>query len=235
MHSFSELQQRMSYTYRDPGLLERALTHRSFANENRLTDHNERMEFLGDAVLTLAVSEQLMAAWPQAPEGELSRWRAAIVSERSLSCLAREIGLGTYLRLGKGEEQTGGRDKDSLLADAFEALVASLYLDGGMGAASLFLERLFRSAVVAAGGAGMISDYKTALQELCQERLKVLPEYRVVSQSGPDHRKEFTVELTIKGETAGRGSGRSKKEAEQRAAKEAIEMFGDQETGDDRR
>jgi ribonuclease-3 len=225
MHPVGEFQQRLSYAYRDPGLLERALTHRSYANENRLSDHNERMEFLGDAVLNLIVSEQLMSAMPQAPEGELSRARAAMVSEVSLARLAREIGIGAFLRLGKGEELTGGRDKDSLLADSFEALVASLYLDGGMAVASLFIGRLFRDSIRAAGGSGSISDFKTALQELCQERLKVLPEYRVVSQSGPDHQKEFTVELAIKGDVAGRGTGKSKKEAEQRAAKEALEKF----------
>jgi ribonuclease-3 len=221
----SGLQQRLSYTYRDPELLERALTHKSFANENRLSDHNERMEFLGDAVLTLVVSERLMSAWPQAPEGDLSRFRAALVSEPSLAAVAREIGLGGFLLLGKGEEQTGGRDKDSLLANSLEALIASLYLDGGISAAAAVIDRFFLDAVRRADAAGSASDFKTMLQELCQERMKVLPEYLVVSQSGPDHRKQFTVELRVRGEVFGAGTGRSKKEAEQRAAKEALEKL----------
>jgi ribonuclease-3 len=215
----------LSYSYRDPGLLERALTHRSFANESRTTEHNERMEFLGDAVLNLIVSERLMEARPQAPEGELSRHRASIVSEPSLAAVARDLGLGAYLRLGRGEELTGGRNKDSLLANSFEALIASLYLDGGLAAAATLIEQYFRNALLNAGGAGMVTDFKTTLQERCQERMKVLPEYRVVSQSGPDHQKEFTVELRIKGDLFGRGMGRSKKEAEQRAAEEALEKL----------
>lgn len=234
MRPGSELQQRLSYTFRDPGLLERALTHKSFANERRLAQHNERMEFLGDAVLNLIVSEQLMTSRPEAAEGELSRIRAAIVSEPSLAAVARALGLGLFLRLGKGEELTGGRDKDSLLADSLEALVASLYLDGGIGAAAAFIDRHFRDTVRTASSSGSVSDYKTALQELCQDRLKVLPEYQVVSQAGPDHQKEFTVELSVKGEVAGRGTGRSKKEAEQRAAKEALERFRSPGSGDRR-
>ena len=228
MPPLSELQQRLSYSYRDPGLLERALTHRSFSNETRTTEHNERMEFLGDAVLTLIVSERLMEAHPQAPEGELSRHRASIVSEASLAAVARDLGLGAYLRLGRGEELTGGRNKDSLLANSLEALIASLYLDGGMTAAGALIERFFRAALLTAGGAGVVTDFKTTLQERCQERMKVLPEYRVVSQSGPDHQKEFTVELLIKGQLFGQGTGRSKKEAEQRAAEEALEKLQSQ-------
>lgn len=228
MPTLSELQQRLSYTYRDPGLLERALTHRSFANENRTSEHNERMEFLGDAVLNLIVSERLMKARPLAPEGELSRLRASIVSEPSLAAVARDLGLGAYLRLGRGEEQTGGRNKDSLLANCFEALIASLYLDGGITAVAGFIGRHFRDALQSSGGIVPVTDFKTALQELCQERMKVLPEYRVVSQSGPDHQKEFAVELCIKGEHFGQGTGRSKKEAEQRAAEEALEKLRSQ-------
>ncbi len=221
----SELQQRIAFTYRDPRLLERALTHRSYANENRLAEHNERMEFLGDSVLNLVVSELLMSALPGAPEGELSRLRAAVVSEPSLAIVARQIGLGEFLCLGKGEEQTGGRDKDSLLANGLEALVASLYLDGGIGPAGAFVARFFKDPIDRVQAAGGTADHKTAIQELFQERLKTLPDYRVVSEAGPDHRKEFTVELTVRGEVFGRGTGRSKKEAEQRAAKEALEKL----------
>lgn len=226
MRPISELQQQIAFTYRDPRLLERALTHKSYANENRLTEHNERMEFLGDSVLNLVVSELLMNALPGASEGELSRIRAAVVSEPSLAAVAREIGLGEFLLVGRGEEQTGGRDKDSLLADSLEALVASLYLDGGIDRASDFITRFFRGTIGRVRTAGGTEDHKTGLQELCQERLKTLPEYRVVSESGPDHRKEFTVELSIRGEVCGRGTGRNKKEAEQRAANEALEKLG---------
>jgi ribonuclease III len=225
MRPFSELQQQIAFTYRDPHLLERALTHKSYANENRLSEHNERMEFLGDSVLSLVVSELLMNALPGASEGELSRIRAAVVSEPSLAAVAREIGLGEYLLVGRGEEQTGGRDKDSLLADSLEALVASLYLDSGIEQAGAFITRFFRDRIDRAQTAGGTADHKTELQELCQERLKTLPEYRVVSESGPDHRKEFTVELSIRGEVYGLGIGRNKKEAEQRAAKEALEKL----------
>jgi ribonuclease-3 len=225
MRPVSELQQQIAFTYRDPRLLERALTHKSYANENRLTEHNERMEFLGDSVLNLVVSELLMNALPEASEGDLSRIRAAVVSEPSLAAVAREIGLGEFLLVGRGEEQTGGRDKDSLLADSLEALVASLYLDGGIDRASDFITRFFSGTIGRVRTAGGTEDHKTGLQELCQERLKTLPEYRVVSESGPDHRKEFTVELSILGEVCGRGTGRNKKEAEQRAAKEALEKL----------
>jgi ribonuclease-3 len=226
MRPATELQQRISYSFREAGLLERALTHKSFANENRLSENNERMEFLGDAVLGLVVSEQLMAAWPRASEGDLSRFRAGVVSEQSLSLVARAIDLGAFLRLGRGEEQTGGRNKDSLLANALEALVASLYLDGGIGEATRFVRRHFAERFSIVQAAGGMTDHKTALQELCQERLKVLPEYRITSEEGPDHEKQFTVELTVRGEPVGRGTGRSKKEAEQMAAKEALERLG---------
>lgn len=232
MRPSAELQQRISYVFVDPRLLERALTHRSYANEHRLAEHNERLEFLGDSVLNLVISQRLMEDWPRSPEGELSRLRAAAVSEPSLAEVARSIGLGDFLLLGKGEEQTGGRSKDSLLANALEALVASLYLDGGLPQAASFIERSFRDIVERVGGSGGTSDYKTEFQERCQEMLKTLPEYRVVSESGPDHRKEFDVELTVRGEVLGRGAGRSKKEAEQKAARAALERLGGQERDD---
>ncbi|MDA8100439.1 MAG: ribonuclease III [Nitrospiraceae bacterium] len=231
MRPAPELQQRISHSFRDLQLLERALTHKSYANENKLAEHNERMEFLGDAVLNLVVSQLLMAALPRAPEGELSRLRAMIVSEPSLAAVARDLGLGDYLLLGKGEEQSGGRRKDSLLANTLEALVASIYLDSGLGAASSFIERNFRQTFDRVHSAGSLTDYKTALQELSQDRLKTLPEYRLTSQSGPDHQKEFTVELLIRGEVFGCGTGKSKKEAEQRAAREAYDKLRGQEPG----
>jgi ribonuclease III len=225
MRSLAEIQERIGCTYRNPELLERALTHKSYANENRLPYHNERMEFLGDAVLNLAVSEHLMKTCPDSTEGDLSRLRAAMVSEPALAAVAREIGLGEYLLLGKGEEQTGGRDKGSLLADCLEAVIASVYLDAGQQQANAFILRFFEDLIKKTCTAGGTVDYKTELQELCQERLKTLPEYHVSSETGPDHQKQFEVELSIKGTLYGRGIGRSKKEAEQRAAKEALEKL----------
>ncbi len=221
----ADLQERIGYTFKNPLLLQHALTHKSYANENRLSYHNERMEFLGDAVLSLVVSEYLMTTCPDSTEGDLSRLRAAIVSESSLAAIAREIGLGDYLLLGRGEEQTGGRNKDSLLADCLEALIASLYLDTGKEQAGSLILRFFEGLVKKTCAARGTFDYKTDLQELCQERLKLLPEYRIAAETGPDHQKQFEVELTIKGRVYGRGAGRSKKEAEQRAAKEALEKL----------
>ena len=223
MRPAGELQQRISYDFGNTVLLERALTHKSFANENRLSEHNERMEFLGDAVLNLVVSEILMQMRPLSPEGELSRLRALVVSEQSLATIARSIGIGEFLRLGRGEDQTGGRDKDSLLADSLEALIASLYLDNGLTPAAAFVNRFFHDSLSNAVAAGKGADAKTDFQELCQERMKTLPEYRVITESGPDHQKQFTIELAVKGVVYGRGIGKSKKEAEQRAAREALE------------
>jgi ribonuclease-3 len=225
MPSHSDIEQRIVHEFRDRGLLERSLTHKSFANENRVSAHNERLEFLGDAVLSLVVSEYLMKTCPDSNEGDLSRLRAAVVSEPALALVAREIGLGPYLLLGKGEEQTGGRGKDSLLANCLEALIAAIYLDAGSREVEAFVIRFFKDPIEKTCTARGSLDYKTEVQELCQERLKQLPEYRLVSESGPDHQKQFSVELVIKSEVYGRGIGRSKKEAEQKAAKEALERF----------
>jgi ribonuclease III len=219
------MQHRISHWFKDQELLERALTHKSFANENRGPAHNERLEFLGDAVLGLVISEYLMKNCPDSNEGDLSRLRAAVVSEPALASIAREIGLGSYLLLGRGEEQTGGRDKDSLLANCLEALIASIYLDAGNAAVEAFVIRFFDETIKKTCTYRGTLDYKTELQELCQERLKQLPEYRIVSETGPDHQKQFTVELSAKGEVYGHGTGKSKKEAEQRAAKEALEKL----------
>jgi ribonuclease-3 len=231
MRTLTDLQQNISYTFKEPQLLERALTHKSFANENRVPYHNERMEFLGDAVLSLIVSEHLVKTCPDSTEGDLSRLRAAVVSEPALAVIGRTLELGAYLLLGKGEEQTGGRDKDSLLADALEALIAALYLDAGKDAAEAFILRFFEGVINRTCTARTSLDYKTALQERCQEHLKQLPEYRVVSETGPDHQKQFDVELLVKGQAYGRGTGKSKKEAEQKAAKEALERLSSQEPG----
>lgn len=234
MHTLADFQHSISYTFKDPQLLERALTHKSFANENKVPYHNERMEFLGDAVLSLIVSEHLMRTCPDSTEGDLSRLRAAIVSEPALAVIGRTLALGSYLLLGKGEEQTGGRDKDSLLADALEALIAALYLDAGKDTAEAFILRFFEDVIKRTCASRTTLDYKTALQERCQERLKQLPEYRVVSEAGPDHQKQFDVELLVRGQVYGRGTGKSKKEAEQKAAKEALEKLRSQEPEDRR-
>lgn len=228
MPSLDELQERIGHRFRDSSLLERSLTHKSYANENKVPSHNERMEFLGDSVLNLIVSEYLMNACPASNEGDLSRLRAAIVSEPALAFVAREIGLGPFILLGRGEEQTGGRDKDSLLADCLEALTASVYLDAGKDLAQAFILRFFEEGIKRTCTSGGSFDYKTRLQELCQERLKQLPDYRIASETGPDHQKEFTVEVLVKGALCGTGTGRSKKEAEQRAAKEALQRVNEE-------
>ncbi len=201
-----------------------ALTHKSFVNEHRagsLRD-NERLEFLGDAVIDLAVSHRLMERFPEAREGELSKMRAAVVDEAGLAGMARELGLGTLLRLGRGEELTGGREKSSLLADAMEAVVAALYLEGGLPPVLALIDRFLGEAFARAAAGTLDRDYKTQLQELAQSRLRAAPRYRVVAEHGPDHSKVFDVELELRGEVVGRGAGRSKKDAEQAAAKLAL-------------
>jgi ribonuclease-3 len=225
MPAQGDIQLRISYAFKNKELLERALTHKSYANENKVLAHNERMEFLGDAVLNLVVSEYLMKTCPDSNEGDLSRLRAAIVSEPALAEVARSIGLGAYLLLGKGEDLTGGRNKDSLLANSLEALIAAVYLDGRTEPTETFILHFFDDSIKKACAQRVTLDYKTELQELCQDRLKQLPEYRVISETGPDHQKQFQVELVLKGEVCGRGAGKSKKEAEQRAAKEALGRF----------
>ncbi len=227
MQHLPDLQQRIAYTFSNPDMLERALTHKSYANENKVPYHNERMEFLGDSVLNLIVSEYLMRSCPASTEGDLSRLRAAVVSEPALASIARVIGLGGYILLGRGEEQTGGRDKDSLLANWLEALIASIYLDTGKDSAEAFVIRFFEDVMKKTCASRITLDYKTELQELCQERLRQLPEYRIVSETGPDHQKQFEVEAWVNGRLSGRGAGRSKKEAEQKAAKEALERLSE--------
>ena len=204
-----------------------AITHKSFVNEHRgegLCD-NERLEFLGDAVLDLAVSHRLMEQFPSAREGELSKIRAAVVDESGLAAIARVLELGPLLRLGRGEELTGGREKSSLLADAVEAVVAALYLGGGLGPVLALINRFLGEAFARAAAGTLDRDYKTQLQELAQSRLRVSPRYRVVAEHGPDHSKVFDVELELRGEVVGKGAGRSKKDAEQAAAKLGLEAM----------
>jgi ribonuclease-3 len=219
------LEARLGLPFADRALALAALTHKSYVNEHRgeaLTD-NERLEFLGDAVIDLAVSHRLMARFPSAREGDLSKMRAAVVDETGLSEMARAIDLGALLRLGRGEELTGGRAKASLLADAMEAVIAALFLGSGLDPVLALVDRFLDHAFRRAESGTLDRDFKTQLQELAQSRFRATPRYRVVAEHGPDHSKTFEIELELKGEALGRGKGRSKKDAEQAAAKLALD------------
>jgi ribonuclease-3 len=226
---FEELQERVGYRFRDRGLLEHALTHRSRAAEDASggVADNESLEFLGDAVLGLVVAELLFRRYPEYDEGQKSKIKASVVSTQALARRAEHIQLGDHLLLGRGEEKTGGRFKQALLADGFEALIAAMYLDGGLPAAAGFLERELADAIASGAGEAVVGqDYKSALQERLQALGRPLPEYRVAAESGPDHRKEFTIEVVVEGEVLGTASGKAKKEAEQEAARLALERVG---------
>lgn len=204
----------------DPLLLERALTHRSYAYEHGGLPHNERLEFLGDSVLGLVITESLFRTFPDLPEGRLAKLRASVVNMRALADVARAIpggGIGPHLRLGRGEESTGGRDKASILADTLEALLGAIYLQHGLGPASEAIHRLFDPMLASVSQRGAALDWKTSLQELTAALSLGAPDY-VISSEGPDHDKSFTAAARVAGETFGAGEGRSKKEAEQRAA-----------------
>jgi ribonuclease-3 len=219
---FGELEAMLGYSFRDRALLEQALRHASWCNEHAAAklEDNERFEFLGDAVLDLVVGHKLMTRFPQLKEGELSVTRAQVVSEAGLSEVAAQLGIGQWLVLGKGEEKSGGRTKPSILADAFEALLAAVYLDGGFVAAVEIVERLLAQRIETVEFKGFF-DFKTRLQETAQARLKSTPTYRVVQEIGPDHDKRFVVAVTIADDEWARAVGKSKKEAEQMAAAEA--------------
>lgn len=217
--------ERLGYRFGTPDMLARAMTHRSVGGEST---NNETLEFLGDAVLALAIAELLMRRHPAAREGDLSKLRAGLVNAPVLAAKARALALNDWLRLGKGEEKTGGRDKESILAAAYEALLGAIFLDGGYGAVRDAIERQF-AAELEAGAAAGASDYKTRLQELTQRRFRVSPVYQLIEESGPDHAKCFTVELSIEGQVRGRGVGASKKAAEQAAAMQALVALGGSE------
>lgn len=225
--TLKEFEKKLGYKFKKRIHLKRALMHKSFANENRYphTDHNERYEFLGDAVLELAISSILIEKFSDQPEGELSKFRAAVVNEAQLAELAREMGLGEYLYLGKGEDQTGGRNKPSLLSDAFEAVLGAVFLDRGYKKAYDVVRRHFIKALEETGGVGYVKDYKTRLQEVSQGRFKSIPRYKMVGEEGPDHNKTFEVNIIINNEVYGVGTGSSKKSAEQQAAKQALEKL----------
>lgn len=222
---YSPLEQRLAHQFREPGRCEQALTHKSWVNENQESGrgHNERFEFLGDAVLALVVSDLLMKRFPESPEGDLSKTRAAVVNEAGLARVAESLALGQWIFLGKGEEQAGGRAKSSILADSLEALIGAVFMDGGFDAAYRTVETLFGDRLAEAQKvAGR--DYKSRLQELSQAHLKVAPTYEVVSQSGPEHETTFEVALLIGGKEYARASGRSKKLAQQAAAARALDV-----------
>ena len=200
--------------------LERALMHRSFAYENGGLPTNERLEFLGDSVLGLIVTDTLFRQYPDLPEGQLAKLRAAVVNMRALAGVARELKLGSYVRLGKGEEGTGGRDKASILADTLEAVIGAVYLDKGLAAADGLVHRLFDPVIARSARLGAGLDWKTSLQELTAAEVLGVPEYHV-DESGPDHQKSFRASVRIGTRTYGQGEGRSKKEAEQQAAEAA--------------
>ena len=219
------LEETLGYTFRDPSLLDHALTHSSYANENRArgSQSNERLEFLGDSVLGMVTADFLYRTHPDLPEGDLTRTRAALVCEESLVEVAHAWNLGAYLKLGRGESAGGGRSRPSIQADAVEAVLAAVYLDGGIGSARKIIQKYILDAEAERG---KNRDYKTALQELVQRESGQVLQYHLVGSSGPDHAKVFTVEVTLNGKTVGRGEGHSKKEAEQQAAREALELMG---------
>ena len=225
---FDELEGRLGYHFRDRDLLERALTHRSRANEDAsgvVTD-NESLEFLGDSVLGFVVADTLFRTFPESDEGQKSKIKASLVSTTMLARLARRIGLGDYLVLGRGEEKTGGRRKQALLADGYEALIAAIYLDGGIDAARSFLTAQLAPAMDTVREPSFPEhDHKSCLQEYLQARGHPRPAYRVVAETGPDHRKVFQVELWVGAEVMATASGRTKKEAEQQAARLALERL----------
>lgn len=217
----TELERELGYEFQNPALLENALTHSSYANENRgrSLGSNERLEFLGDSVLGMVVADYLYRAHPDLPEGDLTRTRAALVCEGSLVEVAHALGLGSYLKLGRGEDAGGGRARPSIQADAVEAVLAAVYLDGGIGSARKIIRRFILDREQEKGAS---RDYKTALQELVQRESGQVLQYRLTGSSGPDHAKVFSVEVDLNGRSVGRGEGHSKKEAEQNAARAAV-------------
>ena len=226
VNEYSEIEQNLHYRFNSKSLLEEALRHSSFVNEQGDPDlrDNERLEFLGDAVLNLIIGDILMQRYPELKEGDLSRTRANLVNESQLAKIARSIDLGPYIRLGKGEIQTKGSDKNSILADTFEAIIAAIYLDGGFDAAFRIIEVNFLPFLNSHHPAGDHHDYKSKLQELAQEQQGAIPQYTVIREEGPDHDKTFWIALNVF-DIEAQGSGKSKKLAEQDAARQAIEIL----------
>ncbi len=229
-----ELEATIGYVFSDRELLKKALTHSSYANELKAkkiyTECNERLEFLGDSVLSIIVSEYLFERYSKRAEGDLTKLRAALVQSGALASYACQIKLGDYLYLGNGEEKNDGRRRQSNLEDAFEALLAAIYIDAGENGkdkVKSFLLPFVEAEIVKVSGSGLHRDYKTELQQLIQQAEGDYLEYRTVGESGPDHQKTFLVEARLNSNVIGRGSGRTKREAEQNAAKQALELFGE--------
>ncbi len=223
------LENRIGYCFKNKEYIQKALTHSSYSNEAKsreeIIECNERLEFLGDSVLSFITSRYLYETFPSLPEGEMSRIRASAVCEKTLCILAKEISLGDYLSLGHGEECQNGRQRPSILADAFEALLAAIYLDGGVEPVREFLLPLVSAQITAIVESGSDMDYKTVLQQFVQQERGSLLEYVTVGESGPAHDKTFTVQVKLNGNVIGEGKGGSKRKAEQRAAKEALRLF----------
>ena len=231
-----EFQKKIGYRFKSLELLNQGLRHKSFVHENPGEEgkDNERLEFLGDAVLDLVIGHMMMDRYPDYPEGSLSRLRAAVVNESGLARIARDLSLGDYLLLGKGEEMTRGREKSSIVASSLEALLAAIYLDGGFKKAFKVISQLFSLPLEMAEKESFYQDFKTKLQEMSQDVLKATPRYILAKEFGPGHDKIFGVKVSIKGKVAGMGAGKSKKEAEQRAARKTLQklhLFVEQENG----
>ena len=222
-----QLEKALGYKFKEINYLKTGLTHSSYANENKKLNIkcNERQEFLGDAVLSIIVSDYIYKNCPKQPEGELTKLRASLVCEKSLAGYARSINLGDYLLLSKGERRSNGQDRPSILADAFESVIAAIYLDGGMEEARKFVLK-FVVPDIKNAKTTRFKDYKTALQEIIQRNPEERLEYVLVGESGPDHNKPFVVEVHLNSNVIGKGGGRSKKEAEQQAAREALGLMG---------
>ena len=222
------LEQKLGYKFNNLNLLKNALTHSSYANEVRNGfSSNERLEFLGDSVLSIVVSDYIYKHYPNMPEGELTKLRASLVCEKSLCAFSRELELGSYLMLGKGEDKGGGRERDSILADAFEAVLAAIYLDGGMEPARRHVMNFVLRELKHTDDE-VFKDYKTALQEIIQRNPEESVTYILIDESGPDHDKSFTVEVRLNSNVIGKGTGKNKKRAEQMAAKEALMLMGEE-------
>lgn len=224
----ADLQECIHHRFDQVKLLEIALTHSSYANEQECNADNERLEFLGDAVLELCVSEEGFRRFPNAPEGQLTRIRSQLVKEKSLAVIAHDLGLDRYVRLGRGEEQQGGRERDALLADAFEAVMGAVFLDAGFEEAKRVILRLFEDRWPEPSTLTEAKDYKSRLQEVAQERFKDRPVYVLSGTSGPEHEKVFIVDATLPGGGVFRGEGTSVKRAEQEAACKALEDLGEE-------
>lgn len=222
------LENRLGHKFKNINLLKNALTHSSYANEVRKGfSSNERLEFLGDSVLSIIVSDYIYKKFPDMPEGELTRLRSSLVCEKALCSFSRELDVGSYLMLGKGEDKGGGRERDSILADAFEAILAAIYLDGGMDCARTFVMDFVLRELKSHKNDDVMKDYKTALQEIIQKNPEESVKYVLVDEKGPDHDKSFTVEVCLNSNVIGKGSGKNKKQAEQMAAKQALELMGE--------